>query len=132
MMSTRCSRSSKLSRHLPCIYVSFMLLLALHLIGVELILVAYLIAIVDLMEEEGVVDAQDLVLKESCIHFLVFLFTRARLWPLLLLVSLGILLLGVVGWLRLAGVLGENFYLGAVEHGGVLVEASLTDKSISL
>ena len=85
------------------------------------------------MQQIGVVDSEDLVLEECCVHFAIFFLACSGFRPLRLIPALVILavidcLLGLV-WVLCFG--GKDLYLSAEFHGGILIEASLTYKSIS-
>jgi len=85
------------------------------------------------MKQIGIVDSEDLVLEECCVHFAIFFLACSRFRPLRLIPAL--VILAVVNCLLcLVRVLcfgGKDLNLSAEFHGGILIEASLTYKSIS-
>lgn len=57
----------------------------MHLEGIQLVFLPYhLITVVDLVKQIRVVDAEDLVLKESRVHLLVLFLACRDLWSLVL------------------------------------------------
>ena len=85
------------------------------------------------MKQIGVVDSEDLILEQCCVHFAIFFLACSRLRPLGLIPAL--VVLAVIDCLfclvRVMCFGGKDLNLSAEFHGGILIEASLTYKSIS-
>jgi len=100
-------------------------LLLSHLEGVEFVLVTHeFVAVVDLMKQEGVVDAQHLVLEERRVHLSVLFFALRGFGALVLVPVLSFALWLLRRWLS------EDLNLGPKLHGDILVEAPLADESV--
>lgn len=89
-----------------------------------------LVAVVDLVDQEGVVDAQHLVLQQRSVHLLVFFLC----WVLLLLTLTTINLSAVPPLFHLDVFLVdcEELDLGAEDGGCVVGVGALADESIPL
>jgi hypothetical protein len=85
------------------------------------------------MKQVRVVDPEDLVLEECCVHFAIFLLASSGLRPLGLIPALVILAMinCLLGLVRVLCFGSKDLNLGAEFHGGILIESSLTNKSIA-
>lgn len=99
------------------------------LLGVESGIAAVLVRVVDLVDQEGVVDAEYLILKEGCVHLLVLLVCLVDV--LVVLASIDLCAVPLLLHLCICLVDGEELNLGAEDVGGVVVEGALGDKAVA-